>query len=183
MKKHQIENPLTPVIVYKPFILYILFILSIPCTLSAQWYDPEKVNKKAGEIYGSAYEDAQAGNYSAAITKLNNALQLDPKFVDVYLSRAGIYANLKDYRSSVNDFETGLRMDSVYANTYLLPYSISLAGMGSFDRALQVVDRFLQTPRLNVQSIKAGNYRKSTYEFALDVEKRIKEKEKRYRER
>jgi outer membrane protein OmpA-like peptidoglycan-associated protein len=47
--------------------------------------------------------------------------------------------------------------------------------MGKFDKALEVVNRFLQTPRLNVQSIKAGNYRKSTYEFALDMEKRLKE--------
>lgn len=158
------------------FCLLALFIFCAPPASRAQWYDPEKVNKKAGEIYGAAYEDAQAGKYAAAITKLNDALKLDPKFVDVFLSRAGIYANMKNYRASVSDFETGMQMDSVYSNTYLLPYSISLAGVGRFDKALEVVNRFLQTPRLNVQSIKAGNYRKKTYEFALGLQQRLKEK-------
>jgi Tfp pilus assembly protein PilF len=101
---------------------------------AAQWYNPEKVNKKAGEIYGQAYEEATAGNYTAAFKHLDEALTLDPKFVDVFLSRAGIYANLKNYTASVADFETGLKMDSVYSKTYLLPYSISLAGVGNFSR-------------------------------------------------
>ena len=68
---------------------------------SAQWYDPEKVNKKAGEIYGQAYEEAVSANYPAALKYLEEALALDPKFVDVYLSRAGIYAELKNYAASV----------------------------------------------------------------------------------
>jgi outer membrane protein OmpA-like peptidoglycan-associated protein len=159
---------------YLHYIIYILVLLYLPCTVSAQWYEPEKVNKKAAEIYGYAYEEAQAGNYAAAIIKLNNALKLDPKFVDVYLSRAGIYANLKNYPASVADFETALKMDSIYSKTYLLPYSISLAGMGQFEKALQAVNGFLSTHRLNVQSIKAGNYRKSSYEFGIAHKNKLK---------
>ncbi len=139
---------------------------------SAQWYDPEKVNKKAGEIYGQAYEEATSGNYTNAIKLLDAALALDSKFVDVYLSRAGIYAEQKNYASSVADFEKGLQMDSVYSKTYLLPYSISLAGVGKFQQALNAVNEFLANPDLNTQSIKAGNYRKSTYTFAVEFEKK-----------
>ena len=166
----------TPFFLYKSFIVYFLFLLYAPLHLSAQWYDPDKVNKKAGEIYAAAYEDAQAGKYAEAIIKLNNALKLDPKFVDVYLSRAGIHADMKNYTASVSDFETGMQMDRVYSNTYLLPYSISLAGMGRFDKAMEIVNQFLQTPRLNVQSIKAGNYRKITYELAIAYQNKLKEK-------
>ena len=93
------------------FLLLILNSLFLICT--AQWYDPEKVNKKAGEVYGTAYEEAQEGKYNESIAHLAEALKLDAKFVDVYLSRAGIYANLKNYTASVNDFETALQMDSV----------------------------------------------------------------------
>lgn len=139
---------------------------------SAQWYDPEKVNKKAGEIYGQAYEEAVSANYPAALKYLEEALALDPKFVDVYLSRAGIYAELKNYAASVSDFEKGMQMDSVYSKTYLLPYSISLAGVGKFQQALDIVNEFLANPTLNPQSIKAGNYRKSTYTFAVEYEKK-----------
>ena len=151
------------------FLLLILNSLFLICT--AQWYDPEKVNKKAGEVYGIAYEEAQEGKYNESIAHLAEALKLDAKFVDVYLSRAGIYANLKNYTASVNDFETALQMDSVYSKTYLLPYSISLAGKGNFVKALAAVNEFLNSPDLNKQSIQAGNYRKAVYEFAVEYAK------------
>jgi outer membrane protein OmpA-like peptidoglycan-associated protein/Tol biopolymer transport system component len=158
-------------IVRKFIFSFLIFNFSfLICT--AQWYDPEKVNKKAGEIYGQAYEEATAGNYTDAFKHLDEALALDPKFVDVFLSRAGIYANLKNYTASVADFETGLKMDSVYSKTYLLPYSISLAGVGKFQQALNAVNEFLANPTLNPQSIKAGNYRKGAYTFAVDYEKK-----------
>ncbi|CAN5874169.1 hypothetical protein BH11BAC4_BH11BAC4_07360 [soil metagenome] len=138
----------------------------------AQWYDPDKVNKKAGDVYGIAYEEAQEGKYIESIAHLGEALKLDPKFVDVYLSRAGIYANLKNYTASVNDFQTALKMDSVYSKTYLLPYSISLAGIGNFSKALEAVNEFLAEPNLNKQSIQAANYRKSVFLFAIDFDKK-----------
>ena len=155
----------------------IAVILLLACSLlaftvsHAQWYDPDKVNKKAGDIYGQAYEEARDGKYTASIQHINEAIVLEPKFVDAFLSRAGIYANLKNYKASVSDFEKAMGMDSVYSKTFLLPYSISLAGTGDFRKALQAVNEFLQNPKLNSQSIKAGNYRKSTYAFALDYEK------------
>ncbi|RYY71290.1 MAG: flagellar motor protein MotB, partial [Chitinophagaceae bacterium] len=158
------------------FYILLLLLLSTPFFAEAQWYDPDKVNKKAGEIYGQAYESAQSGAYNNAIKLLNDALKLEPKFVDVYLSRAGMYANMKNYKASVADFETALQMDAIYSNTYLLPYSISLAGTGNFKKALETVDRFLQTPRLNEQSIKAGNYRKKSFEFGVAYEEQLKSK-------
>jgi len=136
-----------------------------------QWYDPDKVGKKAGNIYAQAYEKASDGNYAESMLLLEKALDLDPKFVDVYLSRAGIYASMKNYKASVQDFEKAFELDSVYSKTYLLPYAISLAGTGNFEEALQRVNEFLQTPHLNPQSIKAGNYRKKTFEFALQYAK------------
>ena len=155
----------------KPSFLF-LILNSFFFISSAQWYDPDKVNQKAGVIYGTAYEEAQEGKYIESIAHLNEALKLDPKFVDVYLSRAGIYANLKNYTASVNDFEAALRMDSIYSKTYLLPYSISLAGTGNFTKALNAVNEFLSNPSLNKQSIQAGNYRKKTFEFAIEQDKK-----------
>lgn len=155
----------------KLFLSFLIFNSSFLIT-KAQWYDPDKVNKKAGEIYAQAYEEAMSANYTAALKHLEAAIALDPKFVDVYLSRAGIYAELKNYAASVSDFEKGLQMDSVYSKTYLLPYSISLAGVGKFQQALNAVNEFLANPTLNPQSIKAGNYRKSTYTFAVEYEKK-----------
>ena len=142
----------------KPFafclkIFVLIFILSFSFTARAQWYNPEKVNKKAGDIYASAYEQAKDMQYEKALKTLNEALKIEPRFVDVFLSRAGIYAEMKNYNSSVKDFETAFTMDSMYSSTYLLPYSISLAGIGNFSKALEKVNHFLATPKLNSQWI------------------------------
>lgn len=154
-------------------VLFAFFIFNFSFLISrAQWYEPEKVNKKAGEIYGLAIEQAQERNFSASLKHLDEALALDPKFVDVFLTRSNVYAELKNYNASVADFETAWHMDSVYSKTYLLPFSISLAGAGKFQLALHAVNTFLANPTLNTQSIKAGNYRKTVYQFAIDHEKK-----------
>ncbi len=151
-----------------PFLIFnFSFLIS-----TAQWYDPAKVNKKAGELYGQAFEEATDRKYTAAIQHINEALVIEPKLVDAFLTRAGIYADLKNYQASVTDFETALQMDSVYSKTFLLPYSISLAGAGKFQQALNAINEFLSNPTLNQQSVKAGNYRKSTYVFAVAYEKK-----------
>ena len=154
------------------FAIFFLIIVFSNHYGNAQWYNPDKVNKKAANVYAGAYEDAQEQRYNAAIDKINKAIVLEPRFVDAFLSRAGIYANLKKYDSSVMDFEKSFELDPVYSNTYLLPYSISLAGLGQFQKSLEAINRFLQNPQLNSQSVRAGNYRKSVYEFALDYEKK-----------
>ena len=162
---------MTAAINIKKFLLFFFLLLTSCSLLQAQWYDPEKVNQKAGDIYGQAYEQANAGNYRTAINLVTESLKYEPRFVDAFLSRAGMYANMKKYDSSVIDFEKAMALDSVYTITYNQPFGISLAGIGRFEDALKAVNKFLSYPKLNAQSIKAGNYRKSCYEFALEYEK------------
>jgi outer membrane protein OmpA-like peptidoglycan-associated protein len=159
----------------RPFFIFFLLIITVS-SLPAQWYDPLKVNTKATDIYLQGIAKAQNSEYPQAIQLIDAALRLEPRFVDAYLSLAGVYANLKDYQSSVNQFQKALSLDSVYSNYYLLPYSISLAGTGKFDEALVAVNRFLTNPKLNERSLKAGNFRKGCYEFAIAYAKEHPEK-------
>ena len=152
---------------------YILFFLLLTSYItSAQWYDPLKVNTKATDLYLQGISKAQNGNLPDAIRMINDALKIEPKFVDAYLSVAGMQAEQKNYNESINQFEKAFTLDSVYTKSYLLPYSISLSGAGRFDDALIAVNRFLTTPKLNDRSIKAGEFRKRCYEFAVDYEKK-----------
>ncbi|MEI9956695.1 MAG: hypothetical protein WDM90_10435 [Ferruginibacter sp.] len=138
----------------------------------AQWYDPDKVNKKAGDIYAQANEAATAGNNVLSIKYLTDAIKTEPRFADAFLTRASLYASFKKYDSAAIDFETALQLDSVYSKSYLLSYSISLAGIGKFQQALDAVNKFLTIEKLNAQSIKSANYRKASYEFAVDYAKK-----------
>lgn len=152
-------------------VFFFLAILLFANVSKAQWYKPEKVNKKAIKVYEAAYDLAVDGKYEKSLEKLDEALVIEPKYVEVYLSRAGIYGDMKNYTASVNDFSKAFSLDSIFSSTYLLPYSISLAGIGNFELALEKVNAFLNTEKLNPQSIKSGNYRKRTYEFALEHKK------------
>lgn len=151
---------------FQPFFLLLIFI-GLSLVTRAQWYNPDKVNKKAANYYSLAYELAQDAKFDEALSNLEKALALDPKFVDVYLSRAGIYSLMHDYKKSVDDYEKGLSMDAEYSKTYLLPYSISLAGVGNFEKALVTVNQFLTRKDLNAQSKSAAAFRKASYEFAI----------------
>ncbi|MEP6626465.1 MAG: OmpA family protein [Ginsengibacter sp.] len=149
----------------------LLLLLCFFLESKSQWYDPEKVDHKANTIYSLAINKAQNEEYAVAIKMINEALKIEPKYVDAYLSLAGIDANLKKYPESVINFEKAFSLDSVYSNYYLLPYSISLAGNGRFDDALVAVKKFLANPSINERSTKAGEFRKKTYQFAIDYEK------------
>ncbi|MDQ6890855.1 MAG: OmpA family protein, partial [Bacteroidota bacterium] len=157
---------------YKSFILTSYILLLTSYMASAQWYDPLKVKTKATDIYLQAISKAQNGNLPDAIKMVNDALKIEPKFVDAYLSVAGMYAELKNYNESVNQYDKAFALDNTYSKTSLLPYSISLAGAGKFDKAFTAVNTFLAIPKLNERSIKAGEFRKKTYEFAIEYEKK-----------
>jgi outer membrane protein OmpA-like peptidoglycan-associated protein/tetratricopeptide (TPR) repeat protein len=146
--------------------LYLLLFSSF--VASAQWYDPEKVDHNANTIYSLALNKAQNDDYVTAIKMINEAIKIEPKFVDAYLSLAGINANMKNYAGSVNQFEKAFLLDSIYTYNYLLPYSISLAGTGRFNDALNAVNKFLLDTTINQRSRKAGEFRKGTYQFAID---------------
>jgi len=154
-------------------ILFIIFGLLIGFVVSAQWYDPVKVDIKLGYKYGEALNEAKARNYTKAHQLLDECIAADKKFVDAYLSKAGVFSEQKKYKESVTLYQKGYNLDSVYFSTYLLPYSIALAGNGNFQDALNSINKFLQKKNLNERIIKAAEYRKRCYEFAIDYQKKF----------
>ncbi len=160
--KHRTSYITTKIVITSYFIFLLSYITN------AQWYDPEKVDHNANTIYSLALNKAQSEDYITSIKMINEALKIEPKFVDAYLSLAGINANMKNYTESVNQFEKAFALDSVYTYNYLLPYSISLAGTGRFNDALNAVNKFLLDTTINARSRKAGEFRKGTYQFAID---------------
>ncbi len=151
----------------KLFTVISLFICSV---VSAQWYDPGKVNIKLGYKYAEALNEARGRNYAKALQLLDECIATDSKFVDAWLSKAGVFSEQKKYKQSVETYRTAFNLDSVYFKTFLLPYSIALAGNGEFNKALDAITEFLQKPDLNERLIKSAEYRKKSYQFALDYQ-------------
>jgi outer membrane protein OmpA-like peptidoglycan-associated protein len=149
------------------FLLASLFILAASSNLQAQ-YNPEKVNKKAYQFYSKAMELAQNDDFKGGIEALQQAVRIDNRFEEAYLSMAGMYGELKNYQGAIDNYEKAKAIDSNFFMDYNLPYSINLAGKGDFEKALQAANIFLTVANLNETSRKAGEYRQKCYRFALE---------------
>ena len=143
-------------------------ILSLCFLYSHAQFNPEKVNRKAAQLYSQALQIAEDGDFNRSIGILQQAVKIDPKFADAWLSMAGMYGELKNYDAAIQNYERARSIDSLYFKDYNLPYSINLAGKGWFDKALQAVNQFLGISKLNETSRKAAEYRRKSYQFAID---------------
>lgn len=152
-------------------ILFTLFVFSLFANGLHAQYDQSKINKKAVEAYNKGLESAQNGSYKTAIQFLQEAIQKDAKYIDAYLSLAGVYGQLKDHPQSIAAYEKAFSIDSNYTSDYRLPYSINLAGMGNFEKAHNTVTALLSRQNISPNTRKAAEYRQKTYQFALDFAK------------
>lgn len=143
----------------------LIFILSF--NASAQ-YEPSRVDKKAVELYEKGLAFSDESRYAEAIALVQKAVERDANYLDAILSLAGLYGQLKDYSQSVRWYETALAKDAAYASDFLLPYAINLAGKGDFEKALSVISQVLAKPNLHPTTKKAAEYRRKTFEFAVD---------------
>ena len=116
-----------------------LFIFSL---LPAQ-NDKSKINKIKWKKHGPVFGKAENGKYPEAIDALREAIQRDAKFIDAYLSLAGVYGEVKNYGESIRYYEQAFAIDSNYSSGYRLPYSINLAGLGEFEKALNTINTLL----------------------------------------
>ncbi len=141
-------------------------LLIVNC-VSAQ-YDPTKINKKAFSVYMQAIERANGRDFKGAIELLNECISIEPKYADAFLSLGGVYGQMKNYKSSTENYEKAFAIDSNYTNEYRLPYSINLAGQGRFQEALNTINSLLSREKISPATRRAGEYRKKTFQFAAD---------------
>ena len=147
--------------------LFCCFIYFISVSSNAQTYHPDKINTKAIAIYDIAIEKLKDGDMNQAIILLNKALNKDTNYVDVILSLAGAYSELKNYKESIRQYEKAQVKDTNYFYYFYLPYSISLAGEGRFQDALFAVNKFVSFKNISERSFKSGMYWKRAFEFAI----------------
>lgn len=138
----------------------------------SQSYNPDQIKPKALDKYDDAIVLLKEERIKDAIPVLQECILIDSNFVDAYLSLGAAYGQLKLYKESVLLYEKAKAKDSLYFQVYKLPYAINMAGLGQFERALSIVDEFLNIPKISDRSINAAKYRKKCFEFAIDYQKK-----------
>ncbi|MDB5195834.1 MAG: OmpA family protein [Flaviaesturariibacter sp.] len=134
---------------------------------SAQ-YDQSRIDKKAVEAYNKAMEKIDQEKWKDAIESFREAIRRDPKYIDAYLSLAGVYGQQKAYAQSIATYEQAWPLDTAYTSPLRLPYAINLAGAGQFEKALTVINALLTSAKLPESTRKAAEYRKKSFQFAVD---------------
>lgn len=153
----------------------LFLVIAVLCIASfgfSQSYHPDQIKPKALDKYDEAIVLLKEEQIKEAIPVLKECIILDSNFVDAYLSLGAAYGQLKLYQESVRLYEKAKAKDSIYFKVYQLPYAINVAGLGQFDRALNIVDEFLHIPKISDRSINAAKYRKKCFEFAIDYQKK-----------
>ncbi|MGB3006144.1 MAG: OmpA family protein [Chitinophagaceae bacterium] len=150
----------------KKFFLSGLFLLSLQYVFAQ--YNPEKVNKKAMELFQQAQERAADGNVAIAVGLLLKCIESDSKFVDAYLSLGAAYGQLKNFNNSIRYYEQSFAIDTNYTIIYKTPYAVILATIGEFEKALQATNEVLKKkPPKNQTALEKINKQKQCYEFAV----------------
>ncbi len=147
--------------------LFLIVILGFSLFAVSQTYQPEKINQKAIATYEKSIEKLRDGEIKSAIPLLEKCIAIDNNYVDAYLSLAGAFGELKDYKNAISNYEIARSKDTDYFKVYNLPYSINLAGQGQFVEALQAITSFLSMQNISDRSLKSANFRKHCYEFAI----------------
>ena len=144
----------------------------IICLLFAQSLAAQKTTlaatpKKAIAMYDNAYKEAVNGNFIGAINLLTEALKIDNNFLDALLARADLYARIKNYKSSIEDYEAIQKKDNLFVNAYLLNLAISHAGIGNFEKALATTNYFLQLPNISAKEKENALKKRANFEYGF----------------
>ena len=148
--------------------LFLLFSL-LTINSFAQKYNPSKVNKKALLLYEQARERAESGNYISATAFLQQAIEADAGYADAYLGLGRIQLEWKNYRNAVGNFEKAIAIDSGYCINYFYSYSLCLAGIGVFEKALEAISLLLKkSPPANERRLTDALQHQKDYRFAIE---------------
>jgi outer membrane protein OmpA-like peptidoglycan-associated protein len=151
--------------------LLILCCLLLSALFSQAQYDPSRIPVKAQEAYEKALSKIDQEKWDDALESLQEAIRREPRYLEAYVSLAGVYSELKDRRKSIENYEKAFAIDTAYLTDIRLAYSIALAGDGQFEKALGAVNGLLALPRISNNTRKAAEYRRKSFQFAVDFAK------------
>lgn len=155
---------------FNTFFIFLVLLSVTPLAL-AQEYRPEKISRKAVQLYEKAYEKAAAGQSKEAISLLQEATDADENYADAWLALAKLQSEQKNYSYSVICFRRSMAIDINYTKPHFLSYAVSLAGTGDFVKALEMTNRFIEQVKPNGAQLEQALQRKKSFEFAVNFEK------------
>ena len=151
-------------------VLYIVVGL-FPVLVAAQAYNPDKVSRKALQLYEKAFQKASENQTKEAVTLLQEATSADENYADAWIALGRLQLELKNYPYSVTCFKRAQFIDLNYFKPHWLSYASGLAGTGDFIKALEITDKYIDQVKPTGPQLELALTRKRSYTFAVQQEK------------
>ena len=149
------------------FLAGLLMIFSLPAFSQTQL---STKNKKAIELYINADNYRVRGQYTQAISMLNEAIEKDKKFVEAYYRMGLVYMSLKDLPRATQYFEQGLGLTTDVRKQKVFWFDLGEAYFiqGMYDKAEAALTNFLKAENQSTQKIDRANMVLKNVAFAKE---------------
>ena len=155
-----------------PRILVLYIVVGLfPVLVAAQAYNPDKVSRKAVQLYEKAFQKASENQTKEAVTLLQEATSADENYADAWIALGRLQLELKNYPYSVICFKRAQFIDLNYFKPHWLSYASGLAGTGEFIKALEITDKYIDQVKPTGPQLELALTRKRSYTFAVQQEK------------
>ena len=155
-----------------PRILVLYIVVGLfPVLVAAQAYNPDKVSRKAVQLYEKAFQKASENQTKEAVTLLQEATSADENYADAWIALGRLQLELKNYPYSVTCFKRAQFIDLNYFKPHWLSYASGLAGTGDFIKALEITDKYIDQVKPTGSQLELALTRKRSYTFAVQQEK------------
>lgn len=126
-------------------------------------------NKKSIELYTEADNYRVRGQYREAMDLLNQAIAKDQNFCEAYFRQAIILKAVRDYPQSTKVFMIGLNTtnDPKKQKAFFYELGDNYLLEGNYARALEFLDRYLESEILNKPKMEQAMIWKRNAQFAL----------------
>src|SRR5688500_18535873 len=126
-------------------------------------------SKKAIELYTLADNFRVRGQFTEALSLLDQALDKDKNFVEAYYRRGLTYFSMKQYPNALQDFEKGLSLTNDIRKQKVFWYDMGELYLlaGDYEKAMKVLSAYVNNETQNKQKIDRATMFFKSAEFAL----------------
>ncbi len=150
-------------------IRYIFLIIAfVPLTTVAQTTLGTK-SKKAIELYTEADNFRVRGQYTQAITLLNQAIDKDKNFVEAHYRLGLVYFTVKNYTKAIQSFEIALSVTTDVRKHKIIWFDLGEAYLltGQYQKAVATFSDYIKVENQNKQKLDRANLFLQNAQYAL----------------